>query len=83
MAEFDATFQASQVDPVPTLVVHDRGDRQTPYADAVRLVASLPDARLVTTDGLGHRRILHGPPPSSGRSTAFVVGEDAAGAVAA
>ena len=43
---------------MPTLVVHDRGDRQTPYADAVRLVASLPDARLVTTDGLGHRRIL-------------------------
>ena len=58
MAEFDAVFQASQVDPVPTLVVHDRGDRQTPYADAARLVASLPDARLVTTDGLGHRRIL-------------------------
>jgi pimeloyl-ACP methyl ester carboxylesterase len=58
MAEFDATFQAAHVDPVPTLVVHDRSDRQTPYADAVRLVGSLPDARLVTTDGLGHRRIL-------------------------
>ncbi len=58
MAEFDAIHQASHVDPVPTLVVHDRGDRQTPYADSVRLVASLPDARLVTTDGLGHRRIL-------------------------
>jgi pimeloyl-ACP methyl ester carboxylesterase len=56
--EFDAVYQAAQVDPVPTLVVHDRGDRQTPYADAVRLVGSLPDARLVTTDGLGHRRIL-------------------------
>ena len=61
MAEFDATYQAARVDPVPTLVVHDRGDRQTPYADAARLVASLPDARLVTTDGLGHRRILDGP----------------------
>ena len=58
MAEFDARYQAARVDPVPTLVVHDRGDRQTPWADAVRLVESLPDARLVTTDGLGHRRIL-------------------------
>ena len=58
MVEFDARHQASYVDPVPTLVVHDRGDRQTPWADSARLVASLPDARLVTTDGLGHRRIL-------------------------
>jgi pimeloyl-ACP methyl ester carboxylesterase len=61
MAEFDAEFHAAHVDPVPTLVVHDRGDRQTPYDDAVRLVGSLPDARLVTTDGLGHRRILRDP----------------------
>ena len=58
MTEFDASYQASHVDPVPTLVVHDRGDRQTPWADSARFVESLPDARLVTTDGLGHRRIL-------------------------
>lgn len=58
IAEFDAILQASYVDPVPTLVLHDRGDRQTPHADAQRLVEELPDARLVTTDGLGHRRIL-------------------------
>ncbi len=61
VAEFDAVHQASHVDPVPTLVVHDRGDRQTPYADAERLADALPDARLVTTDGLGHRRILRDP----------------------
>jgi pimeloyl-ACP methyl ester carboxylesterase len=61
VAEFDAIVQASHVDPVPTLVVHDRGDRQTPYADAERLVAALPDARLVTTESLGHRRILRDP----------------------
>jgi pimeloyl-ACP methyl ester carboxylesterase len=61
MAEFDAIHQAARVDPVPTLVVHDRGDRQTPYSDSARLVASLPDARLVATDGLGHRRILKDP----------------------
>ncbi len=61
VAEFDARVQAAHVDPVPTLVVHDRGDRQTPYADAERLVGALPDARLVTTEGLGHRRILRDP----------------------
>ena len=61
MTQFDATYQAARTEPVPTLVVHDRGDRQTPWADSVRLVESLPDARLVTTDGLGHRRILRDP----------------------
>jgi pimeloyl-ACP methyl ester carboxylesterase len=61
MAEFDAIHQASHADPVPTLVVHDRGDRQTPYDDSVRLADTLPDARLVTTDDLGHRRILKDP----------------------
>ncbi len=61
MAEFDATYQASRIAAVPTLVVHDRGDRQTPYAESTRFVASLPDARLVTTESLGHRRILEDP----------------------
>ena len=61
MAEFDAGLQASYADPVPTLVIHDRGDRQTPWVDTVRFVESVPDARLVTTDGLGHRRILKDP----------------------
>lgn len=61
VGEFDALVQAGHVDPVPTLVVHDRDDRQTPYDGARRLVAGLPAARLVTTTGLGHRRILHDP----------------------
>ena len=43
--EFDARFQAAHADPVPTLVVHDRGDRQTPYGDAVTLVEGLPRRR--------------------------------------
>jgi len=62
---FDAAVQASYVDPVPTLVVHDRDDRQTTWEGSERLVASLlasgADARLVTTEGLGHRRILKDP----------------------
>jgi pimeloyl-ACP methyl ester carboxylesterase len=61
LAEFDARVQAAHTDPVPTLVLHDLGDRQAPYVDAQRLVRALPDARLVTTDGLRHRRILADP----------------------
>lgn len=61
VGEFDAIVQAGHVRPVPTLVVADVDDRQTPYADAQRLVAALPEATLVTTGGLGHRRILRDP----------------------
>ena len=59
--EFDARVQAAHVDDVPTLIVHDRKDPQTPYGDVVSLLDALPDARLVTTTGLGHRRILRDP----------------------
>lgn len=59
VADLDAKLLARQLPPIPTLVVHDRNDRQLPYAEAVELVMSLPDVRLVSTEGLGHRRILH------------------------
>lgn len=59
--EFDARVQAAHVEALPTLVVHDRGDRQAPYEEAELLVRALPDARLVTTEGLGHRRLLRDP----------------------
>jgi len=59
--EFDIRVQAAYVDPIPTLVVHDRRDRQTAYSLSVELADTLPDARLLTTDGLGHRRILRDP----------------------
>lgn len=58
--EFDARVQAAHVEPVPTLVVTDRGDRQTPY-DAVVGLAEAIGAPLVTTGGLGHRKILRDP----------------------
>lgn len=60
VGDFDAVVQAAHVEPIPSLVVADRGDRQTPYADAVELADSIA-APLVTTDGLGHRRILSDP----------------------
>jgi pimeloyl-ACP methyl ester carboxylesterase len=43
---------------VPALVIHDRGDAEIPYGDAEVLAAAWPGARLLTTEELGHRRIL-------------------------
>ncbi|HEU4512743.1 MAG TPA: alpha/beta fold hydrolase [Nocardioidaceae bacterium] len=59
--EFDVRVLARHLEPVPTLLVHDTGDRQTAYDDTVILAAELPEARLVTTSGLGHRQILRDP----------------------
>jgi len=43
---------------IPLLVVHDRKDREAPFAGGVALAHAWPGARLVATEGLGHTRIL-------------------------
>ena len=43
---------------IPLLVVHDRKDREAPFAGGVALARAWPGARLVATEGLGHTRIL-------------------------
>ena len=43
---------------VPLLVVHDRDDAEVPWSDGAAIASEWPGARLVTTTGLGHRRIL-------------------------
>jgi pimeloyl-ACP methyl ester carboxylesterase len=45
----------------PALVVHDRDDREVPFASAERIVRLWPRATLVATTGLGHRRVLRDP----------------------
>ena len=60
VSEFDARIQAAHVDPLPTLILTDRGDRQTPYDDVVDFAETI-DAPLITTEGLGHRKILRDP----------------------
>ena len=42
----------------PLLVVHDREDRETLWSEGATLANAWPGARLLTTEGLGHRRIL-------------------------
>lgn len=50
----DAALQLA----LPALVVHDRRDREVPWADGRTIADAWKGARLVTTEGLGHRRIL-------------------------
>ncbi len=64
MADFDALSRAreTEIEPLPALlVIHDRADREVPYTDGEALAMAWPHANLVTTTGLGHRRILHSP----------------------
>lgn len=56
------------------LVIHDRDDAEVPWADGAAIAAAWPGARLVTTHGLGHRRILRDGRVVE-RAVAFVRGE--------
>ena len=40
------------------LAIHDRDDREVPIEHAERVSQTWPNARLLVTEGLGHRRIL-------------------------
>jgi pimeloyl-ACP methyl ester carboxylesterase len=54
-------FEAPAVGPrirIPTLVVHDRRDRINRFADGQAYAHAVRGARLVATEGLGHRKIL-------------------------
>lgn len=43
---------------VPMLLIHDRGDRETLWSEGAAVAEAWPGAELVSTEGLGHRRIL-------------------------
>ena len=60
LARLDAERLGREV-RVPVLVVHDRDDREVPWLDGAIVADACPDARLYTTQGLGHRRILRDP----------------------
>jgi pimeloyl-ACP methyl ester carboxylesterase len=61
MSAFDVPAIAGQVATPPLLLVHDRQDAETGWSDSAAIAHSWPTARLVTTSGLGHRRILRDP----------------------
>jgi Serine aminopeptidase, S33 len=53
-----ADLIAPQIDDVQALIVHDEGDPETDWSDSSLLAAAWPGARLVTTQGLGHYRVV-------------------------
>ena len=61
LSAFDVPAMAGQVPTPPLLLVHDRLDAETGWSDSAAIAAAWPRSRLVTTSGLGHRRILRAP----------------------
>jgi len=59
--ELDLTTAPSRFEVPKTLVVQDEGDKEVPFDEGVAVSESWPNARLVTTTGLGHQRILRDP----------------------
>jgi pimeloyl-ACP methyl ester carboxylesterase len=57
---------------VPTLVIHDTRDLMVPYAHGESYSRLIPGARLMTTNGLGHRSIIRAPEVIAA-AVAFVV----------
>lgn len=54
-------FEPAAVGPriqIPTLVVHDRGDRINRFADGLAYSRAIAEAQLIATEGLGHAKIL-------------------------
>jgi pimeloyl-ACP methyl ester carboxylesterase len=75
--EFDVPKLARN-QTAPLLVLHDRGDRDVPWSDGAAIARNWPGALLVTTTGLGHKRILRDE-RVVGQALSFVKGEEVAG----
>jgi pimeloyl-ACP methyl ester carboxylesterase len=61
LLDLDLVPIARQLSVPPTLLVHDRGDREVPFSESEAIVAAWPRATLVPTESLGHHRILRDP----------------------
>lgn len=60
-SDFDITGLPALRAVPPLLLVHDRGDREVAFAHSEAITRTWPDARLVPTRGLGHRKLLREP----------------------
>ncbi|MBS2019993.1 MAG: alpha/beta hydrolase [Deltaproteobacteria bacterium] len=60
MGDLDVPTQAALV-RAPLLVVHDTSDDVVPHGDGAAIAAAAPNGSIVTTEGLGHRRVLRAP----------------------
>ncbi len=83
--ESQLRFRWDEVEPrrlgkgfdAPLLVVHDRDDREVSWTEGQAIAEAAPQAELVTTHRLGHRRILRDPQVVE-RVTAFLESRDTA-----
>lgn len=55
--DFNAEHKVPHIDR-PALVIHDRLDRETPWEEGSRYASLWPGARFMTTEGLGHNRMV-------------------------
>ena len=46
---------------IPALIMHDQNDHDVPWQSSQQLAQAWPNAKLVLSKGLGHRRILRNP----------------------
>ena len=60
MPQFEPAIEGGQI-RIPTLVAHDRHDSINRFADGQAFADAVPGARLMSTEGLGHRKILQDP----------------------
>ncbi len=72
LAVEDVDLARRTVGDTAVLVVHDRDDREVSWSDGDAIARAWPGAALVTTHGLGHRRILRDPSVTA-RATSFVL----------
>jgi pimeloyl-ACP methyl ester carboxylesterase len=50
---------ASQLGTIPALIIHDANDHDVPLNQGEQLHAAWPNSEMVTTKGLGHKRLLY------------------------
>jgi pimeloyl-ACP methyl ester carboxylesterase len=56
----DFSLRGVELD-APVLIVHDKGDRPNPFRHGQTLADGWPNAELMATTGLGHRKVLLNP----------------------
>jgi pimeloyl-ACP methyl ester carboxylesterase len=61
LSDFDVAAMGATGRLPDALVIHDAVDKESPYGTAQEIASQWPGAELVTTQGLGHHRILIDP----------------------
>jgi pimeloyl-ACP methyl ester carboxylesterase len=56
--ELEVPEMAQRMKTPPVLVVHDRKDNETSWAEGAAIAEAWPQSVMHTTEGLGHRRVL-------------------------